>query len=1527
MAIISGTVNKDTLTGSNSKDTIVAFDDDDLVDARGGNDTVDGGAGNDTLFGGAGNDNLLGAVGADLIYGGAGNDLIGANDATRNGAGGGGAGDMIFGDGFNTYAVVSGTVVAQDPTAVALLGADLIYGTADGDTIYGDNGDNINTNNTGGDDSVFAGNGADTIYGEGGNDSLSGEAGDDYVHGGEGKDTFSGGDGNDTLIGGAGADVINGGNGDDLIVYLAATDSAGAKVDTISGFASGYNYAAGDKIDITALLGAGDDIQWNRNAPNNPLANGAWYWTVATGVHLLVDVTGDAVADLDVFLQGVGSLRHSDIRGLVNQAPVWAGDISNTGDPVVEAGTGFAGDPTAAGTIALGADPDGDSVTVTNPGVYLGVYGVLQLNGDGSWQYTLDNADHDTNALAQGQDALDTFSVGATDGMLSSFINLVIIVAGSNDAPAVSPATLGAIAEDSGVRLITQAELLSNASDVDSSLTAFNLQKTSGNGTLIDNLDGTWTYTPVLNDDTSVTFSYGITDGVAPVVMTTASLDIAPVNDAPVIIATSFPIVRVNTNSLGDAAYNFNSFGGIFFPDGNKIAFVSAASNLVPGDTNDALDIFVKDLTTGATTRVNTDSSGAQANYFYHSGLGGVSLSGSKIVFNSQASNFVTGDTNDEYDVFVKDISSGEITRVSVDAFGGQANGISYAPVFSPDSSKVAFVSHASNLVIGDTNGSGDIFIKDLVTGAITRVSTDSSGVQGNLLSNSPVFSPDGSKLMFVSGASNLVAGDTNTASGAFDIFVKDLTTGLVVRVNTDANGVQANNGSQAPVFSPDGTKVAFASMANNLVPGDTNSAQDIFVKDLITGTITRVSSDLMGTQANSYSYSPVFSPDGSKLAFVSFASNLVQGNTNFHAHVYVKDLFTGVITRVSTDSEGIMGSWGVELSDIVFSPDGTQVMFSSRSPNLVTSGALFPREDIYIKDLYGDIQIRTPSIDEDSATNPGTRIDVILSSAVVDADAGALKGAAITAADTSNGAWQYSRDNGTNWLALGAVSETSAQLLAADALLRFVPIADDWNGEASVQLRAWDQTSGVNGGLADVSVNGGATAFSAESALALLTVNAVNDAPVLTGDLAVQMDEGSTNVLTTNDLNYTDIDDDASGVTFRATELLNGSILVNGQAIGSFTGAQLANGEVSFQHNGSETTVASFKVSVDDGNEDMSVPDVFTFGVVVNPVNDAPAGTHDFWFLQDNNTVAFNMPLVSLLGNDSDAENNPLSLVSFFNVTGAFSVNLVDGQLQVSTGNVMDHEVGGFDYTVSDGVTTSALIHVTVILQNHTATSGADDLSQLELNSWLWSWGYLNALEGDDSLAGGAGNDILVGGADQDVVVYEAAGASVNVNLATGVASGMSIGTDTLSEIEDVVGSSFADVIVGDSGSNALRGGAGSDSQAGGGGNDVFTWKLGDQGISGAPAVDTIADFDGSLNPETDVLDLKDLLVGETANTLDSYLDFGANGTDTTINVKSTGDGVDQQIVLQGVNLTSIGNDQAIINALLGAGKLVVDL
>jgi len=384
-------------------------------------------------------------------------------------------------------------------------------------------------------------------------------------------------------------------------------------------------------------------------------------------------------------------------------------------------------------------------------------------------------------------------------------------------------------------------------------------------------------------------------------------------------------ITRVSFDSAGNQG-NTDSYNPSISADGRFVAFDSDASNIVPGDTNSNRDIFVRDRLTNTTTRVSLDSAGNQANS--NSFGASISADGRFVAFESLASNIVPGDTNSNRDIFVRDRLTNTTTRVSLDSAGNQANDASDRVSISADGRFVAFTSDASNIVPGDTNGDPDIFVRDTLTNTTTRVSVNSAGNQGNVRSlfNAPSISADGRFVAFESRASNIVPGDTNDG---LDIFVRDRLTNTTTRVSLDSAGNQGNSSSESPSISADGRFVAFASRASNIVPGDTNSRRDIFVRDRLTNTTTRVSVDSAGNQRNIDSYSPSISADGRFVAFTSGASNFDLGTDS---DIFVRDRLTNTTTNVSVDSAGNRGD-GDSPS---ISADGRFVAFESNSSNLV---------------------------------------------------------------------------------------------------------------------------------------------------------------------------------------------------------------------------------------------------------------------------------------------------------------------------------------------------------------------------------------------------------------------------------------------------------------------------------------------------------------------------------------------------------------------------------------------------------------
>jgi Tol biopolymer transport system component len=400
---------------------------------------------------------------------------------------------------------------------------------------------------------------------------------------------------------------------------------------------------------------------------------------------------------------------------------------------------------------------------------------------------------------------------------------------------------------------------------------------------------------------------------------------------------------RVSVSSNGRQANGGHTVTPSISADGRFIAFDSDASDLVPGDTNGTKDVFVRDRSTGATERVSVSSSGQQGNGY--SQWASISADGRYVAFESGASNLAAGATG--VNIFVRDRTTGTTELVSANSAGQQGNLPSTATSISGDGRYVAFMSGATNLVANDTNGFVDIFVRDRQTATTERVSLSTAGAQGDSDGYWPAISPDGRYVAFSSAATNLVPGDNNNAA---DAFLRDRLNGTTECVNLSSTGVFGNDESFSPMISSNGRYVAFQSYASNLVAGDNNFSVDIFVRDRQSGTTELVSVDSAGVQGNGDSQWPSISADGRYVAFQSAATNLVPGDTNGMQDLFLRDRQSGTTERVSVSSGGEQGnsdSWAPPMT-----PDGRFLAFQSNATNLVagdTNGAL----DVFVRDRF----------------------------------------------------------------------------------------------------------------------------------------------------------------------------------------------------------------------------------------------------------------------------------------------------------------------------------------------------------------------------------------------------------------------------------------------------------------------------------------------------------------------------------------------------------------------------------------------
>ena len=400
--------------------------------------------------------------------------------------------------------------------------------------------------------------------------------------------------------------------------------------------------------------------------------------------------------------------------------------------------------------------------------------------------------------------------------------------------------------------------------------------------------------------------------------------------------------IRVSVDT-GGGDPNGSSSDPFINATGRFVAFASEASDLVVGDDNAFQDIFLRDGVEATTVRVSVDSGGGSPDGA--STAPALSGNGRFVAFLSFASDLVAGDEPGA-DTFVRDTVSGTTALVGAGSPADSLDDEEYGPSISAGGRHVAFVSSQA-LLPEDTNGLLDVYVRDLVTHGLTRASVAADGGNGDADSISPSLSGTGRFVAFLSSASNLVANDGN---GLDDLFVRDLRNGVTVRASVAANGGDPNEATLIrPSMSADGAHVAFGSFASNLVVGDNNNANDVFIRHLLTQTTTRVSVDVTGGDGNGWSTSVSASRDGRYVAFRSTSSDLVPGDDNGFADVFRRDLATSTTTRVSIATDGNdpnNNAWNPSITHA-----GNLVAFVSFASNLVTDDTNNLR-DVFVRSL-----------------------------------------------------------------------------------------------------------------------------------------------------------------------------------------------------------------------------------------------------------------------------------------------------------------------------------------------------------------------------------------------------------------------------------------------------------------------------------------------------------------------------------------------------------------------------------------------
>ena len=369
----------------------------------------------------------------------------------------------------------------------------------------------------------------------------------------------------------------------------------------------------------------------------------------------------------------------------------------------------------------------------------------------------------------------------------------------------------------------------------------------------------------------------------------------------------------------------------------------------------------------GTTRLISVDQSGGVGNL--DSWSGELSTDGSLVAFTSKATDLVSGDTNDEPDIFVRDRGAKSTTKISEAPGGGQANDGSYGPAVTPGGRFVAFYSHATNLVAGDTNGREDVFLFDRSTRVTTLVSHSITGGSANGLSFSPSISANGRYVTYFSTAGDIVPRD----GGAFAIFIWDRLTDETILISRGLDGKPATKNSYYPDISSDGRYVTFSSYAKNLVQGLQNRRRHVYLYDRIADAIVRVDQTPDGAPGNKRAASaPTISLDGTHVAFGSRARNLSARDSNYYSDVFVYDVESGTIELITHAYDGGPADGGVYYQyHPTISADGRYVAFSSDASNLVSDDST-TWADAFVYDRTTDMATlisRTP----DGQPNRGT--------------------------------------------------------------------------------------------------------------------------------------------------------------------------------------------------------------------------------------------------------------------------------------------------------------------------------------------------------------------------------------------------------------------------------------------------------------------------------------------------------------------------------------------------------------------------
>ncbi|MBE7369260.1 cadherin-like domain-containing protein, partial [Ramlibacter pallidus] len=936
-------------------------------------------------------------------------------------------------------------------------------------------------------------------------------------------------------------------------VALAPLAEDGTRVITQADLLAGASDVDGDGLTATNLVASSGTLTDN--------GDGTWTFTPAGDDDSAVTFTY-AISDGTASVAGTASMDLTPVNDAPTASPVTLSPLAEDGTRVI----------TQADLLAGAGDVEGDVLAATN---LVASSGTLVDNGDGTWTFT-PAADDDTAV---------TFTYDISDGTATVAGTASLDLTPVNDAPTASPVVLAPLAED-GTRVITQADLLTGASDIDGDpLTAVNLVASSG--ALTDNGDGTWTFTPATDDDTAVTFTYGINDGAATIAGT-ASLDLTPVNDAP----TASPVV------LAPLA-----------EDGTRLitqADLLAAASDVDGDPLTAANL--------------------------------VASSGTLVDNGNGTWTFTPAADDDTAVTFTYDISDGTATvagSVSLDL-----TPVNDAPTASPV--VVAPLAEDGTRVITQA---------DLLAGASD---VDGDGLTAtNLVASSGTLTDNGDGTWTFTPA-----GDDDSVV-TFTYAISDGTTSVVGTASLDLTPVNDAPTVSPVVLSPlaeDGTRVITQA---DLLAG----AGDVEGDVLAATNLVASSGTLVDNGNGTWTFTPA-ADDDTDVTFtfeISDGTATVAGTASLDL-TPVNDAptaFPVVLaplaedgTRVITQADLLAGSTDV---------DGDALT----ATNLVASSGT-------LTDNGDGTWTFTPATDDDTAV---TFTYDISDGAITVAGTASIDLAPVNDAPaTSNVDLGVLAEDGTRLITeaelLAQASDADGGTLVVSNLAASSGTLTDLGGGLWSYLPAADDDTAVT--FTYLIGDGAATILGTAS----LELDPVNDAPTTAPVVLAPLAEDGSRLITQADLLGNAADAEGAPLTASTLASSSGTLVDNGDGTWTFTAAADDDGAVTFTYtvtDGAATTAGSATLDL-------------------LPVNDAPVAQ------ADTRATPEDAPLVlgDLAGNDTDVDGGTLAIANVTSGPGGTAVLHADGTVTF-TPDPEFHGTATFTYTVTDGNAVSAPVTVTV--------------------------------------------------------------------------------------------------------------------------------------------------------------------------------------------------------------------------------------